>query len=290
MNRTPDFDDRLGDWLEEGPTAAPDQVLDTVLAAFPSIPQRRVASRVPWRFPSMNGYARLLAGIAAVAVVALGGLLLLNRPPSNQVGGPPPASPSPSPLPSLSASGVPSASPARSSIDTSTWTSFTSTRYGVAVRYPADWKASPAIAPWPAGSVTPDPPDPMLDTFTSPTGLNFVIVSQPLLNELTGEAWLAGREASNAALFPAYAQCWPAPADMERTTVDGQPAWLHSNCGANETIAFAGGRVYVITGYTDAHLNRPLFDAFLSTVTFDPTRADDTPVARPSSSPSPRPS
>ena len=38
--------------------------LATVLAAFPSIPQRR-ASRVPWRFPSMTTFAKV--AVAAVA-------------------------------------------------------------------------------------------------------------------------------------------------------------------------------------------------------------------------------
>ena len=45
----PDFEPRVADWLEADPDHAPAPVLSTVLAAFPSIPQRR-ASRVPWRF------------------------------------------------------------------------------------------------------------------------------------------------------------------------------------------------------------------------------------------------
>ena len=49
----PDFEPRVADWLEADPDLAPAPVLSTVLAAFPSIPQRR-ASRVPWRFQSMS--------------------------------------------------------------------------------------------------------------------------------------------------------------------------------------------------------------------------------------------
>ena len=42
MNRTSDlFDDRIAEWLEIDPTAAPPQVLETVLAAMPQISQRR---------------------------------------------------------------------------------------------------------------------------------------------------------------------------------------------------------------------------------------------------------
>jgi hypothetical protein len=39
--RTELFDNRLADWLEDDPVVAPPQLLETVLAAMPSIPQRR---------------------------------------------------------------------------------------------------------------------------------------------------------------------------------------------------------------------------------------------------------
>jgi hypothetical protein len=95
MNRLPDptFDQRLADWLEDDPSHAPRQVLDTVLAAYPSIEQRR-ASRVPWRNPLMNRY---LLPLAAAVIVAVGAAYLLFRPASNI--GPPAASPSASPAP-----------------------------------------------------------------------------------------------------------------------------------------------------------------------------------------------
>ena len=43
MNRStePDFDQRIADWLEDDPNLAPRQAIETVLAAYPSIPQRR---------------------------------------------------------------------------------------------------------------------------------------------------------------------------------------------------------------------------------------------------------
>lgn len=63
----PGFDQRIADWLEDDPDNAPDAVLTTVLAAFPSIPQRR-AVRVPWRPASMN---RLLLAVGAASVVAV---------------------------------------------------------------------------------------------------------------------------------------------------------------------------------------------------------------------------
>ena len=93
-HRDPAFDPRIADWLEADPTDAPGAVLETVLAALPSIPQRR-PSRLPWRFFVMSTNARL-AATAAVLVVAVGGLAFLGRLPG--VGGP-----SPSPLPTATA-------------------------------------------------------------------------------------------------------------------------------------------------------------------------------------------
>ncbi len=293
MNRNPDFEGLLGNWLETGPTAAPDGVLDSVLVEFPSTPQRRVASRAPWTSPLMNGYVRVLAAIAAVALIAVAGVVVLDTAPSNGVAGPPLASPAPSVAStSASASASPSASLSARAVDTSGWKSFTSPRHGITLRYPAEWTVDPATAPWPVGAVIADPPNPMVDTLASPSGFSIAVASQPLPNGLTGAAWLARRQAANAALDPDYAYCYPAPAEMERTVVDGMPAWLQggNGCAVNEVFTFAGGRVYVITGNIDPHLNRPLFDAVLSTVLFDPAKANDAPVARPSSSPSPKPS
>jgi Protein of unknown function (DUF4232) len=119
MTRPPTFEDRLDDWLEDGPTDAPGPVLDTVLAAFPSIPQRRGAWRIPWRSTPMLGFARAVAGLAIVIAVGAAVLLLVTRPTTPAVvggsGSPSPAAiiatPAPSPTASLAAV-VPTATPA----------------------------------------------------------------------------------------------------------------------------------------------------------------------------------
>ena len=80
----PTFDQRIADWLEDDPTIAPPEVLGTVLAAYPSIPQRP-ASRLPWRFPKMNRIALPIG--AAVAVVLAAAVLIAPRL-TNQVGNP----------------------------------------------------------------------------------------------------------------------------------------------------------------------------------------------------------
>jgi hypothetical protein len=276
MSRLSGFEDHLTDWLEDGPTDAPDRVLETILAALPSIPQRRVAWRVPWRFQPLNGFARWVAGAAAL-IIAVGGLVMLNQSPSASVGGPSPTSPPHSVAPSPSATSA--------AIDTSGWISFTSRRHGETLRYPAGWTATAASEPWTAGL---DLTDPMQDAFSLPTNGDegFSVVSQRLPSGETGLAWLTGYELQGATYYAGVKQCWPAPADMEHTIVAGEPAWVHGGCGFIEAITFVGDRIYVLQLWNS--YDRPLLDAFLSTITLAPANADDTPVAHPSSSPSPR--
>jgi hypothetical protein len=96
-------------WLEDGATALPDRVLDSVLDQLPMTSQRR--SWWPaWRLREMNSFAKFAIAAAAVVVVAVVSINLL--PGQSGIGGPgPTASPSPSPSPSSPASQPASASP-----------------------------------------------------------------------------------------------------------------------------------------------------------------------------------
>ena len=110
----------------------PDRVIHAALTDIARTPQRH-AVRVPWRFPTMNSYAK--AAIAAVVVVvAIGGFALLRPGGSSGVGGAPTAIPSPTPAPSAAPSG--SAAASRSLLETTGWVPFTSDRYGYTVSYP----------------------------------------------------------------------------------------------------------------------------------------------------------
>lgn len=116
MTPKPPFEDRLTDWLEDGPTDAPEPLLDTVLAAFPSIPQRRSAWRIPWRSTPMSGFARLLAVLVIAIGLGTAAVLVALGPGSTGVGSPG-GSPSPAAVvatlaPSLSAAATPAATPA----------------------------------------------------------------------------------------------------------------------------------------------------------------------------------
>jgi hypothetical protein len=106
MSSRPPFEDRLADWLEDGPARAPSEALDTVLAAFPLIPQRRAARSGPWRYIPMQP-SRALGAIAAVVAIAAGAILFLPRSSSTAIVG------APSPAPSAAAS-TPIATPAPS--------------------------------------------------------------------------------------------------------------------------------------------------------------------------------
>lgn len=102
MTTGPTFDGQLEAWIKDGPTTAPGEILDAVLAAVPATAQRRAALRAPWRTSPMTPFFRLLAGIAVAVAIAAGALLVVSRLAPGGVGAPPP----------VPASEVPSATPA----------------------------------------------------------------------------------------------------------------------------------------------------------------------------------
>jgi hypothetical protein len=97
----------IDSWLVEGPKKMPERVIDVVADRISHQSQRRA-----WRFPGrelhMPTYPRIAAAIAAIAIVAIGGIYLFGQPGGSGVGGPA-ATPSPSP----SAASTPTASPAQ---------------------------------------------------------------------------------------------------------------------------------------------------------------------------------
>ena len=83
-------------WLEMGPTEAPDRAVEAALLRIQTTSQERDL-RIPWRARTMSFPARL-AAIAAAGVVAIGALILIQRPAgSSPVASQPPASARPSP-------------------------------------------------------------------------------------------------------------------------------------------------------------------------------------------------
>jgi hypothetical protein len=283
MSGPRDPDAIIAAWLEEGPSRLPETTRRGIGVAIRNSTQTRLALRMPWRSIPMNPFARTAIAVLAVIVVISGAVYLLR--PGAEVGGVP-ATPTASPVPTRSGT-QPGAS--STAIDTGTWIPFSSARHGYSISHPSDWTVTPATRPWPVGVQGAVPPDPMLDVFTGPGDLRrqFVVLSQPLPNGVTSADWLASYERSAPSMPSA---CWPAPAEMEQVTLDGQSAWVHggqANCGFIEAIAFAGGRVYELTGYfpvNGAVFDRATFDALIESIHFQPSQADDTPAASPSPS------
>lgn len=86
----------LTTWLEDGPTGAPDRVLD-VLADRIAHQRQRPAWRLDWRLTTMQPMFKISVGIAAVVLVAIVGWNLV--PGSGSGIGGPGTTPSPPPLP-----------------------------------------------------------------------------------------------------------------------------------------------------------------------------------------------
>ena len=104
----PGFDPRVADWIEEGPYSAPGQVLATVLAAVPSVPQGRTV-RLPRRLGPMTRLPNLAATAAVLAVIAIVGSLTIGP----RLGGGSIPSLDATPSAVASPSAVPSRRPAR---------------------------------------------------------------------------------------------------------------------------------------------------------------------------------
>jgi hypothetical protein len=157
MNRLNDplFDSRIADWLEDDANRAPGHMLDTILAAVPSISQRRHLP-TPWRFNPMPNSLRLAAA-AVVGVIALG-VIYMNLPGRDDVGGPQP-------------------------------TTFTSALFGYTVDLQGSWTVTPATERWPAGSrLEPDQAD--ADWFRL-DGSAAAIAAQDIPEGTTAAGWLA---------------------------------------------------------------------------------------------------
>jgi transglutaminase-like putative cysteine protease len=86
LGNDPGFDQRIADWLEHDPHHAPGPVLDTVLAALPSVPQRQssvVSGSVRTKHLGWLGVA------AVIVVVAIGAVPVLWDTAPSWVGGGP---------------------------------------------------------------------------------------------------------------------------------------------------------------------------------------------------------
>lgn len=106
MTRSNRFQNVLEDWLQEGPEAAPRDLLEAVLVSIPPRQHRRPIAAVRRRFLMLPLPVRLATGVAAAVVVGIVGISLLNPASQPAVGGP-----ASSPSPAASSTASPSPAP-----------------------------------------------------------------------------------------------------------------------------------------------------------------------------------
>ena len=116
MSNERDFDRLARAWLELGPNEAPDRVVAAVLQAAETTPQVRRPFRLPiWRSFAMNRIGQALGAVAVLAIVVIGGALLLTLRNQPNVGGPAASSLDVAPTPSApTAAASPLATPSPS--------------------------------------------------------------------------------------------------------------------------------------------------------------------------------
>jgi hypothetical protein len=221
--------------------------------------------------------------------------------------------PSPSPTPSASAAAVatelPSTGLSLPSLDVATWVDFTSGRYGISAKFPPGWAVTPATAPL-IGQLHDPGPEALQNAFgdqvasdnaISTDGMAFFITSQAIPSGMSEAAWWNAYSGADVCPHCApgkvpgtSAACFPLlPSKATPITVDGQPGYEHGGlraCDFTEAVILVGGRAYQLTAYAyfgpgpsgvGKVFDQALFDAWLSTIHFDPASANDTPLTSP---------
>ena len=238
----------------------------------------------------MHPITRVAVAAITVVVVACAGPNLPgpsagSSPPPGSVAGPTPravivpASASPSP----SAPASPSLSP----LDTSTWRTYTSDRYGFSIGHPADWTERPADHTWTLAADA-DWLSTASEGFHKDDEILATAWSVAVAPGMTAEAWLAA--------YCPLAKDSPCSGLQDRTTavtMDGHSGSLVQFDGDTEAFTLVGERMYVVAVWEDNSDPRTapyggavrLLEAYLSTVHLVP--GGPSAPASPSASPAP---
>ena len=171
-----------------------------------------------------------------------------------------PAAPSPSPFALASSSPSP--------LDTSTWKTYRSDRYGFSIGHPADWTERPADHTWTLAADA-DWLSSASEGFNKGDEILATAWSVAVAPRMTAEAWLA-------AYCPLAANT-PCSGLQDRTTavtMDGHSGSLVQFDGATEAFTLVGDRMYVVAVWEVNSDPRtapyggavPLLEAYLSTV------------------------
>lgn len=237
---SPMFDQRVADWLEDDPDVAPSQVLDTIVAAMPSIPQRRTS---PWQRLGLRPAPRF--GMAATAFATLVLLLLIALVGFAIVG-----SPRPTPTPAATP-------PATLQIGGR----FASAIYGYSIQLPQGYSARAATEQLGTG-FDPIPDSPGVDQISQAelgAGAQTLVSAGQLRVGETLDEWIAAS---------AISVC-RTPYNIEDLVVDGEAAKLltFNICGGELThwVSFVHGtRAYAIVNYSAPGQESTSKERFLS--------------------------
>jgi hypothetical protein len=158
---------------------------------------------------------------------------------------------------------------------------FTSTRNGFSVRYPAGWSVKAATTSWPADIFLPIG-NSALDELKQPGEARLTAASQRLGPAQTEDEYLA----SFARPYQGSHPCGSAPSVSPRVPIDGHSGYLvAAGCPAPadskfsvpdiqfQALVIADSRAYEIT--LDGNVDRAYFEAILATMRLDPSSAID---------------
>jgi hypothetical protein len=261
MTSRSEIERTLDRYLAEGAEQVPDRVIDDALDEIDHTSQRRVMG-APWRFQAMPSFLKpALAGAAVIAVVVVGGVLL-TRGPTDNLGGQPSATPSPSVSTSVDA---PSPTPALT--DTRNWVSFTSERYGYAIGHPPSWTPTAAVRDWEFETDQPDHLTAAADHFIDRGAAYQILVTAFATDVATGmseDEWIADFYEGDPA------SCSLENKERKAVSVDGHAGMLFidDNCSDSQAFVLVDGRIHVFAIW---RANREaLLESFLSTVSFQP--------------------
>jgi hypothetical protein len=301
MTTRTDLDRMLDRWFEEDRVAVADHVIDDALVTIDKIPQRSAGSGGPWRFATMSSPMRLVAVVAIVAGIGLGGIVLLRPGNVSGLGGASPSAPALASQPSPASASSAAEAPAPTPIDTATWRPFISMRGGYSAGFPTDWATTPASAPWTLATIATDD-EARFDHFAPKDGLliqgslwrsvDITAASMAMPAGMTEEQWLDTYRPPSIDRSPAGPSgCVKPWSEWTAVSIDGHPGWLDVACQFAEATTFFNGRAYVFTLYVGGidQSMEDLFTAFLGTVHLDPGSAVDAPAASAPASPSATP-
>jgi hypothetical protein len=248
-------------WLHEDAHEEADRILNLVLEAVDTTPQRR-SFWLARRFPPMSTYLKVGLAAAVVVLAAFIGIQLLG---GSNVGepGPEASRPTATATPEVKLEPSPPTSPPPLS------QSFASPLHGISVSYPEGWTAQAATEPWTTSTFPHLFQGPQFDWLYDPdlnSSLFLAIASQPI-GDSTPEDWLAEQITSQVGCTAG-----------KSITVDGATGYGAIDCPW--VVVTTGGRGYWIQlvaepeappSYDDAW-----FEEILATVQLQPEDAVDT--------------